>query len=134
MTQDTLTCFENGILMLSGDAEALGGRPWEAHPDFAGVFLKTLVRPAATDGLFSCHLVRIEPGKRIGLHTHPGQTELHEVLAGSGVCRMEGNEMPYAPGCMAILPANAPHEVQAGEEGLFLFAKFITIPVDSKTA
>lgn len=104
---------------------ALAAVPWAAHPSFAGVELKQLVSGAQTEGKFSYHLVRIAPGGRIGLHTHPTQLETHEVIAGSGFCLRDGQKIAYEPGVISLLPANVPHEVQAGDEGLYLFAKFI---------
>ena len=98
--------------------------PWNPHPKFEGVALKHLLTSADTNGEFSFHLVRIAPGKSIGEHIHETQTETHEVADGSGVCINEGMEIPYAPGVMTILKKGTPHSVNAGSEGLFIFAKF----------
>lgn len=99
--------------------------PWSEHPTFDGVALKHLVTAAQTDGAFSYHLVKIAPGKKIGLHTHKEQLETNEIISGSGVCRMEGKELSYTPGVISILPQNVPHEVAAEDTGLYLFAKFM---------
>ena len=99
--------------------------PWSGHPAFEGVELKHILTSKETGGAFSFHLVRIAPGKKIGNHVHAAQLETHEVIAGGGVCVNGGENLAYAPGVVSILPANVPHEVAAGEEGLFLFAKFI---------
>ena len=76
------------------------------------------------DGAFSYHLVRIAPYKQIGDHIHETQLETHEVIAGEGICVNDGYSQRYAPGVIAILPARIHHEVQAGAQGLYLFAKF----------
>ena len=76
----------SGRLRLPGADAAFGDLPWNPHPDFEGVELKHLITKRETGGQFSCHLVRVAPGKAIGIHAHPTQTELHEVAAGSGVC------------------------------------------------
>ena len=34
-------------------------------------------------------------------------------------------EIEYVPGVISIMPSKVHHEVHAGEEGLFLFAKFM---------
>lgn len=68
---------------------------------------------------------RIAPNRAIGSHIHETQLETHEVICGGGVCVLEGAELPYEPGAVAILPAGVPHEVRAGDEGLYLFAKFM---------
>ena len=121
--------FENGRVTAGLESKSLSEIPWNAHKDFAGVFLKNIVTGDQTNGLFTCHLVRIEPNSKIGLHTHPASIELHEVVAGNGVCVTEDGDIPYAPGSMAVLACNAPHEVRAGDDGLCLFAKFIAVPV-----
>ncbi len=120
--------FENGTLVQAGECTEVGLCAWNAHKDFAGVALKNVVTADQTAGLFTCHLVRIAPHHQIGRHSHPASVELHEVIDGSGVCLTDQGEIPYAPGVVAILARNMPHEVRAGEEGLCLFAKFITVP------
>ncbi|MDY3795886.1 MAG: hypothetical protein SOZ81_04135 [Agathobacter sp.] len=67
-----------------------------SHPTFEGVELKHIITAKDTDGHFSFHLVRIAAGKTIGNHR-----------------------------VISIIPAKIPHEVKAGNEGLYLFAKFI---------
>ena len=127
MEKRMFTSFENGRLAAGENVVALQNIPWNAHKDFAGVFLKNIVMPEHTKGLFTCHLVRIDPGMKIGMHTHPTSIELHEVIAGEGKCLTEHGEISYAPGQIAVLPENSPHEVLAGENGLCLFAKFVTV-------
>lgn len=108
--------------------------PWTEHPSFKGVYLKTLVAEKDTGNALSCLLVRIEPGCAIGLHVHPASVELHEVVAGAGVCVLEEAELAYSPGTMAVMPANAPHEVRAGDKGLCLLAKFVTVRSENSDA
>lgn len=127
MDMRTFALFEHGMLAAEGSCTNIDDIPWNRHKDFAGVYLKNIVTPEKTGGRFTCHLVRIEPGKKIGLHTHPTSIELHEVIDGQGFCLTEQGRIAYAPGSMAILPSNVGHEVQAGEDGLCLFAKFITV-------
>lgn len=128
MERDSFQQFENGTVVVAGRKTRIGLCVWHEHKDFAGVALKNVVTAEQTGGLFTCHLVRIAPNCAIGLHTHPASVELHEVVKGNGVCLIDQEAIPYAPGTMAILARNAPHEVRAGAEGLFLFAKFITVP------
>ena len=118
--------FDEGVLAANGENIDMAGRSWNEHRDFSGVYLKNVVSAEQTEGVMSCHLVRIEPNKMIGMHTHPASIELHEVIAGSGVCVTEQGTVDYRPGRVAVLDRNAPHEVRAGENGLCLFAKFIT--------
>lgn len=116
---------EGGKLLLPDAAVAFDTIGWSAHPVFEGVALKHIVTSEKTDGQFSFHLVRIAPNKRIGSHIHEKQLETHEVISGAGVCVNNGAEMSYEPGVISIFPIGVPHEVIAGEEGLFLFAKFM---------
>lgn len=129
MNENIFERFEKGSITTDKGVKNIGGILWNEHKDFPGVFLKNIVTGDETDGLFTCHLVRIEPNSKIGLHTHPASIELHEVVAGSGVCVTECGEIAYTAGSMAVLACNAPHEVRAGEDGLCLFAKFVAIPV-----
>lgn len=115
----------NGTLYNLQEVIAFGDISWSKHPTFEGVELKHIVTGAQTDGTFSYHLVRIAPHKQIGLHVHKEQLETHEVIAGNGICVNNGNSLTYEPGVIAILPKNMPHEVTAGENGLYLFAKFM---------
>ena len=78
-----------------------------------------------TDGKFSSHLVRVKNGCEIGEHIHEGKWELHEVVCGQGVCRIETSEIPYVKGVTAVIPADLPHSVKAAEADLYLLAKFI---------
>ncbi|ECF6016422.1 cupin [Salmonella enterica subsp. salamae] len=128
MEKYMFTNFVNGRLTAEGNDIALQDVPWKEHADFKGVFLKNIVTPKHTKGLFTCHLVRIEPRMCIGIHTHPTSIELHEVIAGAGKCITEHGEIQYASGQIAVLLENSPHEVQAGESGLYFFAKFFTVP------
>lgn len=123
--KSTFVDFENGRLVNSEGGKSLDSIPWNKHPTFDGVSLKHIVTGNDSNGVFSYHLVRIEPCKMIGEHTHDPQLETHEVIAGDGVCRNGEHHYNYTPGTIAILPAGIQHEVTAHESGLLLFAKFI---------
>jgi len=117
--------FASGKLTLSDGQRDSDCVEWSKHPVFDGVELKHLITAQHTGGVFSYHLVRIAPGKKIGSHIHETQLETHEVIEGHGVCTREDETFDYAPGAIAIIPAHAKHEVTAGDSGLYLFAKFI---------
>lgn len=119
--------FDNGKLVIGRQAHDLAAIPWTQHKDFPGVYLKSVVPADKTGGRFSCHMVKIDPRHKIGMHSHMASIELHEVVAGRGKCVNGGVETDYFPGCVAVLDANSQHEVVAGDEGLFLFAKFINL-------
>ena len=87
--------------------------------------MKHIITSKDTDGEYSYHLVRIAPNKRILDHIHETQLETHEVIAGEGTCINDGHELVYEPGIITIMPKAVHHEVHAGKDGLYLFAKFI---------
>lgn len=97
---------------------------WSKHPVFEGVELKHIITGKETNGEFSYHLVKIAPNKSIKNHIHETQLETHEVIGGDGVCINNGAELEYTTGTISIIPAKVPHEVNAGKDGLYLFAKF----------
>lgn len=116
---------QGGWLRLPEGAVSFAEIPWVRHQTFEGVELKHIVTAGETGGQCSFHLVRIAPGKVIGTHIHQAQLETHEVIAGGGVCVSGGARLAYSPGVISILPKGLPHEVWAGDRGLYLFAKFI---------
>lgn len=122
---DVFERFGAGRLAMAGGDRDFAALPWNKHPVFAGVALKHLVTSAESDGLFSYHLVKIDPGCAIGDHVHDPQLETHEVVAGNGECVNGGVAAAYRPGTIAIMPPRVRHEVRAGEDGLLLFAKFM---------
>lgn len=128
MTQQLQLLFETfnrGNLKLPSGNISFSDIPWSNHPTFEGVELKHIVTAKDTQGQFSYHLVHVAPDKSIKTHIHETQLETHEIIAGSGVCINEDARIAYEPGTISILPAGIPHEVIAGKEGLYLFAKFI---------
>lgn len=116
--------FINGSLDLPTGSVAFAGIPWSKHPVFDGVELKHIVTGKDTKGQFSYHLVRIAPNKSIQNHIHEAQLETHEVIAGSGTCINNGAKIIYNAGTVSIIEPDIPHEVNAGDDGLCLFAKF----------
>lgn len=117
--------FETGKLLLPSADVDFESVPWSPHVKFEGVALKHLITDKDTNGMFSYHLVRVEPNKKIGMHIHETQLETHEVVAGDGVCISDGKKLSYEVGVISILPAGVKHEVIAGTDGVYLFAKFM---------
>lgn len=116
--------FNEGKLLLPNKEVLFEEIVWSNHPTFEGVELKHILTSKDTNGEFSFHLVRIAPNKRIGMHIHETQLETHEVICGTGICINNGVKLNYTPGIISIFSASIEHEVQAGDEGLYLFAKF----------
>lgn len=117
--------FNSGKMLLPERTVDFESIAWSKHPAFKGVCLKHIITSKDTGGAFSYHLVHIAPNCRIGEHIHETQLETHEVIAGSGVCINAGRELPYKTGTISIMPAGVRHEINAGNEGLYLFAKFM---------
>lgn len=122
---NTFEIFNNGKLITPAATKEFSDIPWSEHPAFTGVALKHILTTEETDGAYSYHLVRIAPNCSIGEHIHETQLETHEVIAGNGTCINEGTAITYEPGVISVFPAGIPHEVNAGEDGLYLFAKFM---------
>ena len=121
---DLVNTFDAATIVNLHDTIQASHLPWNAHPTCQGVALKHLITGACTQGHLSCHLVRIEAGCEIGEHTHPDKLELHEVLHGEGKARLEEQSIAYRPGTAVVIPANTPHRVIAGDQDLYLLAKF----------
>ena len=115
----------DGKLLLPDATVTFKDIPWSKHPTFEGVELKHIVVSKQTNGQLSYHLVKIAPHKKIGNHVHQEQLETHEIISGNGTCINNGTELTYEPGVISIFPIGLPHEVLAGPDGLYLFAKFI---------
>ncbi len=98
---------------------------WNAHPSFEGVYLKHLVKGDKTDNKFSCHIVKIKAGFQIGEHIHKDNWELHEPIEGVGKGFVEGKEIIYKLGVSAVIPEGVKHSIVAGDNDLYLLAKFV---------
>ena len=116
---------EGGKLLLPEATVEFDAIAWSKHPTFEGVELKHIITTEKTNGQFSFHLVRIAPNKKIGNHIHEKQLETHEVISGTGICVNNGTKLSYEAGVISIFPIRVVHEVIAGEDGLYLFAKFM---------
>lgn len=114
----------NGTVHYSNRTEKISDVEWVKHPKFKGVYLKNMIKGFDTDNLFSSHLVKIDPGCSLEPHCHGNQIELHEVIEGTGTCKLCENVFDYHFGKMAVIPQGENHSVHAGEGGLILLAKF----------
>lgn len=118
------TNIANGTIHYSGRSENISDVEWSRHPNFKGVYLKHMIKGADTSGLFSSHLVKIDPDCCLEKHCHETQLELHEVIEGDGSCQLIEDTFNYHLGKMAVIPKGENHMVQAGKNGLTLLAKF----------
>lgn len=118
------TNIANGTIHYTDRTANISDIEWEEHPKFKGVYLKHMIKGADTDGLFSSHLVKIDPNCCLENHCHENQLELHEVIEGNGSCILLEKSFDYHLGKMAVIPKREDHMVQADEHGLILLAKF----------
>jgi quercetin dioxygenase-like cupin family protein len=116
--------FENGIIAgLSNDLKT-ETIDWNEHNLFKGVYLKHLIKGIDTNNSLSCHLVKVNPGCSIDTHFHNGKLEIHEVIEGTGICIIGKKAIDYSTGTVTLIPADIPHKVTAGTEGIYILAKF----------
>lgn len=64
---------------------------------------------------FGADLIRFEPGKKVGPHTHPG-SHILVCLAGFGIVWYDGEELELKPGVCYLIPEFVPHAVYAHPE------------------
>lgn len=123
-TKKISTNIANGTVHYTDHLEKISESEWKAHPEFKGVYLKNIIKGKDTDGLFSSHMVKIDPGCCLENHCHENQLELHEVIEGKGTCQLIEEKFEYHLGKMAVIPKGEFHMVKAGKNGLTLLAKF----------
>jgi quercetin dioxygenase-like cupin family protein len=117
--------FINGSVTFIDKSVSVSDLEWNSHPVFKGVYLKHLIRGNETDDKLSLHIVKIDPGCKIGDHFHAGKAEIHSVIEGNGKCRIENLDIIYQQGSFALIPADKNHSVIADKEGLLILAKFL---------
>lgn len=116
--------FEDGIIYTL-DNDIMGQDiAYTPHPKFKGVALKHLVTGDMTDGLISCHIVKVEPGCVLDFHSHENAVEIHEVIEGSGICTIRDKNVKYNVGVLGVMPKGVPHKIAAGKDGITVLAKF----------
>ena len=115
----------SGTLFFANRVEEIEMMPWIPHPKFKGAFMKHLVKGADNDNLASCHLVRVNPGCQLEDHVHVNEWEYHHILEGDGTGYLDGREMAYKPGIIAVIPRGANHKVVAGQAGILILATFL---------
>lgn len=123
-TKSISASIANGVIHYSDRLENTSDVEWTKHPKCRGVYLKHMIKSVDTGGLFSSHLVKIDPTCCLEMHCHENQLELHEALEGDGWCQLIEESFDYHVGKMTIIQKGENHMVQAGEKGLTIMAKF----------
>jgi quercetin dioxygenase-like cupin family protein len=119
------TPLANGTLFFINRTEDIEKLAWIPHPKFKGAFMKHLIKGADNDNLASCHLVRVNPGGQLDDHIHANEWEYHHVLEGDGIGYLDGQQMDYRPGKLAVIPKGTTHRVVAGRQGILILATFL---------
>ncbi len=116
--------FETNTLSFFDRDTKISEINWSKHPKYDGVYLKHLIQGSDTNGALSCHIVKIEPNCTIDTHTHEGIFEIHEVIEGSGTCFLVNKIIIYSVGSVAVIPADTIHKIAAGNDGMYILAKY----------
>lgn len=117
-------CFDNGTINTIDHIISAQNIDFIPHAKFKGVSLKHLVTGKMTDNQISCHLVKVEPFCVLDTHVHENILEIHEIISGDGTCCIGENKVDYSIGAVGVIPANTPHKVEAGSNGIYILAKF----------
>lgn len=116
--------FANGVLITHGGVKRYKNLEWCAHPEFAGVQLKTLLCKEESNNTLRALIVRVDGGCALEEHLHAEQWEMHEVIEGEGVATIGDEIVEYSQGVISVMPKGIKHSVKAGAGGLTLLAKF----------
>lgn len=98
-----------------------------------GIVHRTLA--GARDGLkgIEVWMQSIAPGAGTPTHRHDCE-EVIVVLAGSGICELEGETQAFGPGSTIIVPADAVHRIEnTGTTEMQLVAGLGSAPVSAHT-
>jgi len=64
-----------------------------------------------------------EPGQEHALHAHEGMDKIYQVVSGSGVFLLEGEEIGMSAGVMLVAPEGVVHGIRnSGDERLVVVA------------
>jgi len=70
-----------------------------------------------------------EPGPAHALHAHAGMDKVYQVVSGSGVFLLEGEELPCEAGILLVAPEGVPHGIRnTGSERLIVLAILTPAP------
>ena len=116
--------FGNSSIYFPNSQEQNIRKQWYAHPSFEGVSIKNLIEGNQTNGIFSSHLVKVNPGCSLMRHRHKSNLELHEVVEGSATVMLGDRTLQYEAGDCAVIPKDMEHSVTANDKELYLLAKF----------
>ena len=90
----------------------------DVEPGYGGVFKQ--IRRRLGVSAFGINQVDLPPGAAGREHDHAesGQEEVYLVLAGSGIMRVDGDEVPLEPGRYVFVSAASTRQPVAGPDGL----------------
>ncbi|MFW6170778.1 MAG: cupin domain-containing protein [Planctomycetota bacterium] len=84
-------------------------------------------------GIANVHVVKVARGLP---HRHQGYHEVYYFLSGTGTVTINGETSSVSPGSVAVIPAGAPHGLEAtpGEELEFVIFGTPPMPLDDERA
>ncbi len=96
-TKEFAASMANGSATYMDRDEAMGDICGMSIPNSKEILLKNIIKGIDTDGMLSCHMVRIDPNTILEDDFHENQWELHEVIEGEGKFVLEWS-CPYQTG------------------------------------
>lgn len=118
------TAFEIGTIINDSTLNSAENVDFIPHKSFKGVSLKLLLGGDKTGGALSLHLVRVEPNCCLENHVHPQNLEVHKIVGGAGTVVIGNSFGEYNVGSVGVIPIGMPHQVVAGEDGIYILATF----------
>jgi mannose-6-phosphate isomerase-like protein (cupin superfamily) len=98
-----------------------------------GLVHQTLAGPRSGLKEMEVWMQSVSPGAATPMHRHACE-EVIVVLAGAGVCEMDGQSIPFGPGSTLIVTPNAVHRITStGPEELRIIAALSAAPVAVET-
>ena len=71
-----------------------------------------------------------EPGQSHALHAHRGMDKVYQVIEGTGLFLLEGQELPMSAGDLLVAPDGVPHGVRnPGPQRLLVLAILAPAPL-----
>src|SRR4051794_37327290 len=98
-----------------------------------GLVHQTLAGPRNGSRAMEVWMQSIAPGAGTPVHRHDCE-EVIVVLAGAGVCEIDGQSISFGPGSTLIVPPNAVHRITStGDEEMRVVAALSAAPVTVET-
>ncbi|OPZ78690.1 MAG: Cupin domain protein [Alphaproteobacteria bacterium ADurb.Bin438] len=91
---------------------------FQPHPKFKGIYIKKLINDK-----IEMLLVKLEKNAIMETHIHEDKIEIHQVISGEGLFKLETKEIKYEQGIFSVIPNKTPHSIIALSD-LYILAFF----------